>query len=372
MLNFSNTNVWFNAYTATLIISLIPNLILFLIPSKVLISDKKAKFNFQNISLSFAAGGLLGDVFLHIIPDLFMKDSNHHDHHDHHDHDHDHNCQGDSASIFTSFIKEHHSLYIGLLILAGFLVFIAIEKFVTLNSSHDQSHDNGTNESVYTAPLSKSAAKAKSATASDDEKKTLTPRKAATRRRSKAPESASPTTASSAPSVSASASKEAGSESALMSSSVLINLLADSMHNLTDGLALGASYARGQHGLALATLLSVLFHEIPHEVGDMAVLMKNGYTKWQAIRAQFVTAVAAFVGTTLGLIFQKNEVAEEALLGLTCGGFLFVAAVNILPLVLSNKHAGPSQVLLEMTGFLAGVGLMIGVVFLEEGDGHSH
>ena len=364
MYHFSNSNAWVNAYAATLIISLIPNLILFLIPSKVLISDVKAKFNFQNISLSFAAGGLLGDVFLHILPDLFFKDAGHHDHHDsheHHEHNHEHNheCNHHDHTIttwFQSFLKEHHSLYIGLLILAGFLIFIAIEKFVALNSSHDHSHDHPPEPSVTVI----------------GEKAKNTPRKSAVRRRSKAPEMPASPSPVPVPVSTPAAMPAPVVVTSTLSSSVLINLLADSMHNLTDGLALGASYARGQHGLALATLLSVLFHEIPHEVGDMAVLMKNGYTKWQAIRAQFVTAVAAFFGTSLGLFFQKNEVVEEVLLALTCGGFLFVAAVNLIPPVLADKHVGPWQVLLELLGFLSGVGLMVGVVFLEEGEGHSH
>lgn len=358
MLNLMGTNnAWLNAYVATLIISLIPNLILFIVPSKVLISDKKAKFNFQNISLSFAAGGLLGDVFLHIIPDLFLKDAGHH--HDHaHEHEHDHSHEHKSfTNLLQSFLEEHHSLYIGLLILAGFLVFIFIEKFVALYSSHDHSEDHAVVKSKDTPVIAV------------DEKVKATPRKTTVRRRSKMSETPS-TPAPSAVTALAMAPKTA--LPSMFSSSVLINLLADSMHNLTDGLALGASYARGQHGLALATLLSVLFHEIPHEVGDMAVLMKNGYTKWQAIRAQFVTAVAAFVGTSLGLFFQKNEAVEEILLALTCGGFLFVAAVNLIPPVLADKHASVWQVFFELLGFLAGVGLMVGVVFLEEGEVHSH
>ena len=38
------------------------------------------------------------------------------------------------------------------------------------------------------------------------------------------------------------------------------------MHNFTDGLALGASFAGSSPGLGVATFLSVLAHELPHEV----------------------------------------------------------------------------------------------------------
>jgi zinc transporter 7 len=54
-----------------------------------------------------------------------------------------------------------------------------------------------------------------------------------------------------------------------------LNLLADSMHNFTDGIAIGASFASGR-GLAYATFLSVIFHEIPHEIGDFAILVQSG------------------------------------------------------------------------------------------------
>jgi zinc transporter ZupT len=54
-----------------------------------------------------------------------------------------------------------------------------------------------------------------------------------------------------------------------------LNLLADSMHNFTDGIAIGASFASG-HGVGLATFISVTLHEVPHEIGDLSLLVQNG------------------------------------------------------------------------------------------------
>jgi zinc transporter 7 len=54
-----------------------------------------------------------------------------------------------------------------------------------------------------------------------------------------------------------------------------LNIAADCMHNFTDGLAIGATFAAGG-GLALATTISVFFHEIPHEIGDFSVLIRSG------------------------------------------------------------------------------------------------
>jgi len=69
------------------------------------------------------------------------------------------------------------------------------------------------------------------------------------------------------------------------SSTILLNLAADSLHNFTDGIAIGASFS-GYSGNAnndsilnllksrggLATL-SILFHEIPHELGGMSIIL---------------------------------------------------------------------------------------------------
>ena len=52
----------------------------------------------------------------------------------------------------------------------------------------------------------------------------------------------------------------------------------------------------------MATFISVIFHEIPHEIGDFTILVQNGLSKQEAIKAQFLTAIAAFGGTAVGLL----------------------------------------------------------------------
>jgi len=57
-----------------------------------------------------------------------------------------------------------------------------------------------------------------------------------------------------------------------------LNLAADFAHNFTDGLAIGASYAAGR-SVGVITMITILLHEVPHEVGDFAILMQSGCSR---------------------------------------------------------------------------------------------
>lgn len=57
-----------------------------------------------------------------------------------------------------------------------------------------------------------------------------------------------------------------------------LNLAADFTHNFTDGLAIGASYLAGRN-VGLVTTFTVLLHEVPHEIGDFAILIQSGCNK---------------------------------------------------------------------------------------------
>ena len=79
-----------------------------------------------------------------------------------------------------------------------------------------------------------------------------------------------------------------------------LNLVADATHNFTDGLAIGVAFGRHEH--EVATTLAVLLHELPHEVGDVAILIAAGYRPSQAVKMQFCTALGAMCGTIVGLL----------------------------------------------------------------------
>lgn len=45
----------------------------------------------------------------------------------------------------------------------------------------------------------------------------------------------------------------------------------------------------------------IIVHEIPHEVGDFAILLRSGFSRWDAARAQLLTACAGLLGALVAI-----------------------------------------------------------------------
>lgn len=157
---------------------------------------------------------------------------------------------------------------------------------------------------------------------------------------------------------------------------------ADFTHNITDGLAMSASFYASPT-LGATTAVAVFFHEIPHEVGDFALLVQSGFSKRQAMGAQFLTAGGAFLGTLIGILvkeFSGNSVADgpkmgmraglwgtsltwgDMLLPFTAGTFLYVGTVAVIPELLEtgpNKMAELRKTLTQFAAMALGAGIML-------------
>ena len=170
--------------------------------------------------------------------------------------------------------------------------------------------------------------------------------------------------------------------SASIKLSAYLNLIADFTHNITDGLALSSSFYASPT-LGATTTVAVFFHEIPHEVGDFALLIQSGFSKKMAMGAQFVTALGAFLGTCLGIAVQElgksgygamsGEVRSKGLAGtglgwgdmllpFTAGTFLYVGTVAVIPELLetgSNKREEVKKTVYQFVAMAVGAGIML-------------
>jgi zinc transporter 7 len=75
----------------------------------------------------------------------------------------------------------------------------------------------------------------------------------------------------------------------------LLNIIADATHNFTDGMAIAASFLVSRQ-VGLTTSLAVLFHEVPHEIGDYAILLQRCVRRRAALHVRSRSEAAAFRG----------------------------------------------------------------------------
>merc|ERR1712071_665067 len=197
-------------------------------------------------------------AFLHLIPHALMAHSSEEDGSHSHSHGRSH---GDGES-------HGHDTSVGMWVLTGIIAFLAVEKFVRIvKGDHGHSHGHSHSEPAKTEDK-KEKEKGKKETSEKSEDKAVT-----------------------------------ATQSGDIKVSAYLNLAADFTHNFTDGLAIGASFLAGRN-TGIITTVTVLLHEIPHEIGDFAILIQSGCDRKKAIFMQLITAVGALTGCAVSLMSQ--------------------------------------------------------------------
>jgi len=142
-----------------------------------------------------------------------------------------------------------------------------------------------------------------------------------------------------------------------------MNLVGDGLHNFMDGLIIAASYMINP-GVGIATTLAVIAHEIPQEIGDFGVLIHGGFSKSKALLLNFLSALTAVFGAIIGLILAGRIAGiEKALIPIAAGGFIYIAGADLIPEL--HKERGIKKAMLQTLAFVAGILVMILLLFLE-------
>ncbi|XP_015765488.1 PREDICTED: zinc transporter ZIP13-like [Acropora digitifera] len=248
---FAKKEAWLYSISATILVGMAGVLPLLVISVEAGHSLREGvSTDNLNLYLSFAAGGLLGDVFLHLLPEAWA---------------HVHDGDDPHTSHF----------YIGFWILAGLCGFLTLEKLFA--------EDKGENNSVKKEKLAKEK----------------------------------------------------------------VNTYFVDSFNFQMG---------------MCTTFAILVHEIPHEIGDFAILLKSGFRRWDAAVGQLVTASAGLCGAIFGLVAEHAGDSTAWVLPLTSGGFIYIAMVQIIPDLLQETR--PRESLKQTLMMLAGITSMAVVSFI--------
>lgn len=101
-------------------------------------------------------------------------------------------------------------------------------------------------------------------------------------------------------------------------------LLCDSVHNFMDGMAIAAGFTKSPT-TGLTICLCVLLEELPHELGDFAVLISSGLSVKSALCVNFISACAAYLGLILGLLIGGAASGTFYVFATMAGIFLYIS-----------------------------------------------
>ena len=143
----------------------------------------------------------------------------------------------------------------------------------------------------------------------------------------------------------------------------IVMACAIALHNVPEGMTIGASYASdngvmGSAALALAILIGL--HNIPEGMAVSVPLISGGMKKWKAVLITACSGIPTILGALLGYVLGEiGPMGLTVSLGFASGAMLYVVFGEILPQSILMYHS-------KLPAFSTIVGILVGmlIVFL--------
>ena len=133
------------------------------------------------------------------------------------------------------------------------------------------------------------------------------------------------------------------------------------LHNVPEGMTIGASYASndgvlGSAALVLAVLIGL--HNIPEGMAVSVPLISGGMPRWKAVLITAATGIPTVLGALLGyMLGELGPVSLTVSLGFASGAMLYVVFGEILPQSILMYHS-------KLPAFSAIAGILAGLLII--------
>ena len=123
------------------------------------------------------------------------------------------------------------------------------------------------------------------------------------------------------------------------SSAASLVIIGDAFHTFVDGTVIAAAVLTSIP-LGITTALAVATHEIPQEVGDVAILLRAGFSRSRAFTLNLLSGLGGILGAIAMMAASKSvPTLLPYVLAFAAGNFLYVAMSDLIP----DLHRGGFQ-----------------------------
>jgi zinc and cadmium transporter len=143
------------------------------------------------------------------------------------------------------------------------------------------------------------------------------------------------------------------------SSAASLVIVGDAFHTFVDGAVIAAAVLTSIP-LGITTALAVATHEIPQEVGDVAILLRAGYSRMRAFTLNLLSGVGGILGA-IAMLAASQSIPNllPYVLAFAAGNFLYIAMADLIPdLHRGGIEGGPIRQLLLITAGVATIVLL--------------
>jgi len=141
----------------------------------------------------------------------------------------------------------------------------------------------------------------------------------------------------------------------------IVMACAIALHNIPEGMTIGASYASndgvmGSAALVLAVLIGL--HNIPEGMAVSVPLISGGMKKWKAVLITASSGIPTILGALLGYLLGEIGALGLAMsLGFASGAMLYVVFGEVLPQAILMYHS-------KLPAFSAIAGMLVGLLII--------
>ncbi|MGH8596766.1 MAG: ZIP family metal transporter [Gammaproteobacteria bacterium] len=108
-------------------------------------------------------------------------------------------------------------------------------------------------------------------------------------------------------------------------------MVGDTFHNFLDGVLLTAVFVSDVE-LGIVTGLAMIAHEVPQELGDFAIMIENGFSRFSTFALNTLSSLAMLVGALLAWWrIATIEAYLPYILAFTSASFIYIAVADLIP-----------------------------------------